>query len=98
MLGNDAKRCLSPRRSRGARKRGDLLEADLESVFGESALSPVLSKFCHATYLLETGQVAESLPEIAYALETLQGLGYSNEWDVARLELARGDAAYKLED
>jgi len=79
-------------------KEGDLLEADFESVFGESALSPVLSKFCHATYLLETGQVAESLPEIAYALETLQGLGYSNEWDVARLELARGDAAYKLED
>ncbi len=79
-------------------KEGDLREADFETIFGEFALSPVLSKFCNATYLLETGRAAESLPIVASALETLRSLGYSNEWDSAKLEISRGDAAYKLEN
>jgi tetratricopeptide (TPR) repeat protein len=78
-------------------KEGDLQEADLEGVFGQFGLSPVLANVCKATYLLETGRVAESLSAIDPAVQTLRKLGYSNEWDLARLELTRGDAAYKLE-
>ena len=79
-------------------KEGDMKETDFDDIFGAFPISSTLAVFSHATYLLETGKVPESLPLIASAIATLDHLGYSNEWAMARLELTRGDAAYKLND
>lgn len=68
----------------------------LEQVFGQSSLGRLLRTFCKATFLLESGREVESLTEIDSALCISHDMGFTDGQDVARLELTRGDAAFRI--
>ncbi len=80
----------------GRAKTDVLARDDISGVFSQSPLSALLRSFSQGTYLLESGREAESLIEIERSLQIAHDLGIEQGSDIARIQLAKGDAAFRL--
>ncbi len=76
-------------------KSDDLAKIDLEDVFGKSSFGMLLHSFCRGTFLLETDREIESLDEIESSLQIAHDMSIESGPDLARLQLTKGDAAFR---